>query len=234
MQTRYDTSEWKSETVFGRRLFIYNYAMRADELSGWDLIKTVSVEHEEEEVTEKIHIWKATASQEDSLRISIVETADWLQAHEFLKLELEHCMNPEIRHTSGTTQKAGDVQYFANAEDSATPAAVFFTRGNLQINVRSLGEKPVNALRIAMRMDARLLNPLPAGSAPPADSAHPISLVATPPDTVRILDKLPEFASGWRWLRVEVPDGEVRREGDALLYIPATAGSKVIQTLRLN
>ena len=30
METKYDTTEWESETVLGRRLFIYNYAMRGN------------------------------------------------------------------------------------------------------------------------------------------------------------------------------------------------------------
>src|SRR5215470_8039444 len=121
MQKGYDTSEWASETVFGRRLFIYNYAMQPGDLNGWDLVKTVGVEHEPE-VTETTYIWTGTASQEDSLHISIVETSDWSEAHRFLKLELEHCMRPGIPQTSPGTQKAGDVQYAADAEDSTTPA----------------------------------------------------------------------------------------------------------------
>jgi hypothetical protein len=55
MDTRYDTTKWKSETSLGRTSFIYNYGMRGNEFTGRELIKTVITDHEVG-VREKIYL----------------------------------------------------------------------------------------------------------------------------------------------------------------------------------
>ena len=235
METKYDTTEWESETVLGRRLFIYNYAMRGNELSGWELVKTVIVQHEPD-VTEKTYLWKRKSAEEELIQVYVIETPYWSHAQQYLKMQLHHCMHPEIPRGTSKAANIGDVQYVGKAGDSSKVEALFFSRGNLQINVRSAGKKAVDVLRFAQDMDARFVKP-PVKSGPKAQASRklrPGKVSVKKGQKAVIVEKLPEPVTRSGWLRVEVPDGEIRREGDSLYYIPDTAGAKSIQIVRLS
>lgn len=235
METKYDTTAWESETAEGRRLFIYNYAMRGDELPRWELVKTLVVQHEPE-VTERTYLWKHKAAEEELIQISIIETPRWSHAQQYLKMQLDHCMRPEISRGTSKAATIGDVQYAGYANDSNKAAAFLTSRGNLQISVRSAGKKAVNVLPIARNIDDRFIKP-PAKTGARARAwkkLRPGELSVKKGKPAIILEKLPVPVTRSGWLRVEVPDGELRREGDALYYIPGTSGAKRIQIVNLS
>jgi hypothetical protein len=236
MESKYNKNEWEQGTTLGRRLFAYNYGMRGNEFAGWELIKTIFMENELG-VGEKIYMWKRKKSQEDELvQVSVTESSYWRHAQHHLMNQLQHCMRPDIPRGKGKTASIGDVQYIGQAPDSKEIAAVFFSRGNLQINVRSVGTKPVDVVTLAKKLDNRFIKP-------PTKTEEKAGLVSTlKPGKLKVkkaerailLDKLPEPTPRSGWTKVLVPEGELRRDGDILYFTGEKAGQKSVEILNFK
>lgn len=235
MDNEYNPTEWATRVALGRRVFVYNYALRGDEFRGWELVKTTDVEHEKG-LGERVFILKRNRGEDEVIHISVVETSYWAHALEQLKSQLEHCMRPNIAQAKGRTAEIGDVQFEAKAPGSRTVQAVFFARGNLEVTVRSVGDTPVDVVRFAAEMDQSFTRPLGAQrrKVEAAKRLKPATLAVKKRRKTVFLERLPERTRRAGWVRAIAPDGELRREDDTLYYFPDQAGQKRIEIVNLS
>jgi hypothetical protein len=236
MESKYDEKEWDAATSVGRRLFLYNYWMRGTEFPGWDLIKSVVMETEPDHKT-KVFLWKNKNSrQEELVQISVYESSYWRHAQYHLKDQLEHCMRPNIPHGKGALARVGDVLYAGEDPHSKRIAAIFFSRGNLQITVASAGKQTADVVKFVKKLDDRFVAPPTKDdrAAKIVRALKPARIKTRKTQRVVLVENLPEpvFRSGW--LRVTVPDGELRRDGDILYYTCDTAGKKKVGILNFK
>jgi hypothetical protein len=236
MKASYDKQAWEQETGLGRRLYIHNFGLRGNEFAGWELIKTV-VNAIETGVTEKFYLWRPKGGKEDEMvQVAVIESHYWRHAQQHLLNQLEHCMRPDLPRGKGSLAKIGDVQYAAEIQEARTVGAVFFTRGNLQIAVRSVGTKTVDVQKFAKRLDDRLAKaPTKAEKAKGlVTSAEPVSVKVKKKLAVVLIDRLPEATPRSGLTRVIVPEGEARREGDTLYFFSEQTGDKRVEVLNFK
>ena len=236
MDSKYDQKQWERETNIGRRLFIHNFGMRGDELPGWNLIK-IAVMENEPGAAEKIYMWKKKKSEEEELvQVSVVESGYWRHSQQHLANQLHHCMRADMPRGKGKTGRVGDVQYIGQAPESGEVTAVFFTRGNLQVNVRSVGRKPVDVLELAQRLDNRFVKP-PSKidlKKERVRTLEPRAVTAKKDKKAILLERLPEAVPRSGWTKVIAPEGEVRRYGDRLCLIAEKDGRKDVEILNFT
>lgn len=235
MESKYDLKSWEQETKLGRRLYIHNFGMKGTELAGWELVKT-SLGENSADAAEKTYIWKHKKSKEEELvQVRVVESNYWRNALQHLHDQLVHCMRPNIPRGKAKTASIGDIQHVGQTPTNET-AAVFFTRGNLQISVRSVGKKPVDVVALAKKLDNRFLKP-PTKT---EEKAGIVSVLKPAQITVKkneravLIDRLPEPVSRSGWIKVITPDGELRRDGDVLYYQGEKAGPRNVEILNFK
>ena len=114
--------------------------MRGNELSGWELVKTVIVQHEPD-VTEKTYLWKRKSAEEEPIQVYVIETPHWSHAQQYLKMQLHHCMHPEIPRGTSKAANIGDVQYVGKAGDSSKVEALFFLAVIFKLTCEAPGKK---------------------------------------------------------------------------------------------
>ena len=145
-------------------------------------------------------------------------------------------MRPDIPRGRAKAAEIGDIQFESQAPDSRTVVAIFFVRGNLQVSIRSAGKRPVDVVRFAADIDQRFTRRFTAAErkAEAVKTLRPATLAPAKAEKAVLLEKLPERTRRAGWVRVIVPDGEVRREDDALHYLPEEPGQKRIEILNLR
>ena len=218
-----DTARWAAETTLGRRLYNHNVLVRGTELRGWEPLKATRAEPEPGVAEQVLLLRRAQREQGDAdLRIDILEAADWRQAQLLLLRALEDCMNPDVPRATGALAQAADIAFAARGSEDRV-GATFAARGNVMFRVTSLSaEAGTEVPGWTRKLDA-LLTQAPAqaspdGSAVKAQRGEAVELIA---DVAS--------AAGPGWLKVIVPDGEVRREGQRLVYVADKAGSRRIE-----
>ncbi len=236
MDSGYDTKKWAAKTDLGKRLFIYNYNMFGNEFSGWELVNSVITEIEPN-VSQKIYIWKNTKAKDEQLiHISIVERSYWQHAQLQLKNELKHCMRPDMPKGKGKITTIGDIRYIGNPPDSKKVTAVFFSRGNLQITIRSVGQSKVDVVKFAKKMDNRFVKPPTKAEEKSgfAKKIKPVKIAVKKQVKVVVIDKLSEPVPRSGWLRAMSEDGELRRDGDTLKCIYQKGGKKKVELMQFG
>lgn len=227
---RTDLETWAAETDLGRRVFNYNYRMTGREIRGYELVNTVDMQREPD-LTERVYIWRKKGGDGKQLiRVGIAEAAEWRRAQTQLQSQLAESMRPDIPRGRGKLAKVGDIS-FAAGDERVASAAVSFARGNLTVDVASAGGEPVDVAAIAASLDRQF-------SAPPkpqelaaarALDRSPAPLEVAKPASITLAERLPEPILRNGWLKVIVPDGEIARVGDTLIYRAASAGSKRVE-----
>jgi hypothetical protein len=187
-------------------------------------------------IREKVYLWQNKAAGEQELvRVGVIELEDWRQAQQQLNTVLRYCMRPEIPRGTGKLASLGDVSFVGREADSDIPAAIFFTRGNVCVTASSVGEKSVDVSEIALGLDhalnglgekRTLLKIRSLRSRAPIHKA--IKVKAR--ETKTVMEYLPREAPEGVWLKVVAPDGELRRTGNALVYVSLKSGKKSIAT----
>lgn len=217
----HDTVRWAAETDLGRRLFNHNVQIKGTELRGWTLMKSARAQSAPD-LVEQVTLLRRDGKKDGDadLRIDIVEAADWRRAQQRLLETVLDCMNPDIARASGTLAKAGDV-VFAAADGPGAGAAAFGVRGNVLWRVTRLASAEIDVSRWAQKLDALL------SAAPAAASLDTQSVTVRPGEAV-VVAELPD-PGGAQWLKVIVPDGELRREGSRLLYTADKGGAKRVR-----
>ena len=229
MNTHYNAEEWAAETTVGRQVFNYNYRMLGREVQGWKLAKVVTMQ-ESPDATERAYLWQSKSDPDrEMVRVSITERHNWRSAQESLREQLDYSMRPAIPRGTKTLAQVGDVNYVGREAQTEIAAAISFTRGNVCVSVSSVGERNVDVSAIARTVDRAL-------SAPPARREVEKGRVRAAPKVAAVeaeeahvlVDNLGQAAPGGGWLKVIVPDGELRREGNTLIYASAQGGEKQV------
>jgi hypothetical protein len=229
MKSQYDLKAWASETSRGRQLFNHNFRMSGRELAGWQLLKAVPM-HRDRSLAETTYLWQSKeAPDRQVVRVSVAELHDWRAAQKHLRDALAHCMRPDLPRGSGGLAEVGDVEFVARAAPSDVPAAMQFARGNVAVAVNSVGSVTVDVSDVAAGVD-RALADAPAKVASPRTMAKrltPKTVTVKRREGVHLVKDLSKV--GDRWLKAIVPDGELRRRGNALVYTSPEPGKKTVQ-----
>ena len=229
MESQYDLKAWASETTRGRRVFNHNFRMSGRELAGWQLLKAVPM-HRDRSLTETAYVWQSKeAPDRQVIRVSVAELPDWRSAQKHLRDALAHSMRPDLPRGTGGLADVGDVEFVARVVPSDVPAAIQFARGNIAVAVNSVGSVAIDVSDVASGVDRTLAEP-PAKMASPRTMAKRLS-----PKTVTVrrragVDLVKDLRRvGDRWLKAIVPDGELRRRGNVLVYKSSEPGKKAVQ-----
>jgi hypothetical protein len=236
MNSRYNIEEWAAATTLGRQVFNFNYRMLGKELKGWKLLKAVTMQ-EGRDVTEKVYIWQSkSAPGSEMIRISITERHHWRHAQESLAEQLSQSTRPDIPQGTKKLATVGDINFVGREPQSDIPAAVSFVRGNMCVSVSSVGEKNVDVSQVAATLDRALSERPPESEVKKGRVRESVrtAAAAVADESNVLIDNLPEAAPPDGWLKVIVPDGEVRREDDTLIYVPSQAGDKSIATFSVE
>jgi len=232
MHAQYNVEEWAAGTTRGRRVFNYSYRMLGTELKGWELLKVVTVQ-ETPEVTEKVYLWQSKSTPgRELVRVGITERHHWRLAQESLHQHLTHCMRPDIPRGTKKLAEMGDVNYVGREPRTDVPAAISFTRGNVCVTVSSVGDKSVDVSEIAASVD-RALSERPAKGEEKKGRvrARAPKVVALEANKARVLiENLQKATPRAGWLKIIVPEGELIREGNALMYVSPEGGKKSVDT----
>ena len=236
MDTRYNIKEWAAGTTRGRQVFNYNYRMLGAEIKGWKLAKVVTMQ-ESPEVTERVYLWQSKSEPEsETVRISVTERHNWRLAQESLHQHLLECMRPDIPRGTKKLAQLGDVVFVGREPQTDIPGAISFTRGNVFVSVSSVGERTSDVSAIAAGLDGAL-------SEPPAKrelEKGKLQLLSPKAATVKaneahvLIENLREAAPGGEWLKIIVPDGELSRKGDALIYVSPQGGEKHVSAFAIS
>lgn len=232
MNTHYNVEEWAAETTRGRQVFNYNYRMLGTEVRGWKLAKVVTMQ-ESRDATERVYLWQSKSeSKREMIRVDITERHNWRLAQESLREHLNHCMRPDIPRGTKKLTLVGDVNFVGREPQTDIAAAISFVRGNVCVSVSSVGERNVDVSKIATTLDRAL-------SVPPAkrEVEKGKVRVLTPKvatvkanETYVLIKDLREATPRGGWLKIIVPDGELSRKGDALIYVSTQSGEKQVGT----
>jgi hypothetical protein len=230
MQSTYDQNAWEQDTKLGRRLYIHNFGLKGTEFAGWELVKT-SLGETSEEMSEKTYIFKHKKSKDEVLvQVRVVESSYWRNALSHLNEQLMQCMRPDIPRGKAKMAKIGDVQHVGETPNKET-AAIFFTRGNLQISVSSVGMKPVDVTAFARSLDNRLTKPPTKSEEDKALATRkkPLKIKAKKRAMTVLIDALDEPVPRSGWTKVLVADGEVRKEGETLFLVDDRGGDRTVE-----
>jgi len=217
-----DIEQWAAEVIEGRRIFNAGFRMLPDDLQDWEFVKSVPIETSREG-SELVHMWQRGGGRE-LLRIQVAELADWSQALERLREDLQMSMRSDIPRATGALGKLGDIAFGARTPETDIPAAVTFVRGNVFVSVRSVGDRVADASPAASWLDEALSRP--PRPKDPAGKAIRTRWIETKPRRAGmeeiIVGRVAE-ATAEGWLKVLATDGELRRRGDSLIYVSGSA-----------
>lgn len=233
MEPQYDIKAWAVETTVGRRVFNCNFRMLGREVKGWQLLKAVPM-HRDRRSSEMTYLWRSTEAPEQLVRVSGSELTDWREAQKQLMDMLMHSMRPDLPRGTGRLAEVGDIQFVARAPGSDIPAAVQFTRGNIAVAVNSVGSVTIDVSDIAAIVDRALSEPptkVPSLRTL-AKRQVPKTVLVKGKTGVSLVKNLKKV--GDAWLKAIVPDGELRRKGEALVYLSPQPGKKTVQIFNIR
>ncbi len=228
MNTKYDKNEWAAGTTLGRQVFNYAYRLTGAEFKGWKLLKTVTMQ-EGRDLTERVYIWQSNSDpKHEMVRVSITERHDWRLAQESLHQYLMECMRPDIPRGTKKLAPLGDVNFVGREPQTDIAGAITFTRGNVCVSISSAGEKGVDVSEMAAMLDRALSEPPAKAEAGKrrARAGIPESVDVMARKPFVLIEKLPEAVPRGGWMKIIVPDGELHRKGDALIYVSPDGGKK--------
>jgi hypothetical protein len=142
------------------------------------------------------------------------------------------CSSPvqkPIPRGTGTLAALGDIEFVARAAQSDIPAAIQFTRGNFAVAVNSVGSVSMDVSDISSIVDRMLMEPpirIPS-LRKYAKQIAPRSVRTRGTEEAALIKDV-KFA-GDAWLKVIVPDGELRRRDGAIEYMTKRPGPKPVQ-----
>lgn len=230
MTSQHAVDGWADGTRRGRQVFNYGYSPSGRGFQGWTLLKTVTM-RDDGDAVEKAYIWQgANDPGREQIRIDVTERHAWRLAQESLSARLEECMRPDMPRGTKALAQVGDVVFVGRAAVTDVPAAVLFSRGNVCVSVASVGERTVDVSAVAFGVD-RALGDSPSGKELELGEvrvqAPRVAAVRTNEAFV-LIPSLQKAAPRGVWLKVVVPDGELARKGDAVVYVSPRGGKKEV------
>lgn len=236
MNSHYNKEEWVAVTDKGRQVYNYNYNLSGNQFKGWKLIKTI-VLTENKELTERTYLFENSADPKHEIaRIDVVERNGWDQAQESLHQSLLEKMRTDIPKGTGELEEIGDVNYVAREQKSDIPAAISFTRGNIFLSINCVGDRNFDVTGIADQIDNELYK-APSAAKQKTDKIRTLKPTEAPVhagEPYLLIRNLKKLAPRKMWLKIIVPDGELKRKGEDLIYISPTEGKKRITILATN
>jgi hypothetical protein len=228
MNATYDVEEWANGTTRGRQVFNFNYRMLGSELKGWKLVKVVTMQ-EGGEATARVYLWQSKSDPaREMVRISITERHHWRLAQESLREHLMNCMRPDIPKGTKKLAQLGDVIFVSREPQTDIAAAMSFSTGNMCVTVSSVGESNVDVATIATTLERALSAPPAKGELEKGKVGVQAPRVATVKanEAYVLIKNLQEAVPRGGRLKIIVPDGELSRKGDALVYVSPQGGEK--------
>ena len=145
-------------------------------------------------------------------------------------------MRPNIPRGTGKVASVGDVNLVARDLRSDFVAAIQFTRGNVAVVINSIGQVNIDVSEIAASVD-RSISESPTKQPSLRTLAKrqtPNTVVIKAKESATLVKSIKKVSEGNTWLKVIVPDGEVVRKGDALLYSSPKPGKKTVQIFAIR
>jgi len=146
------------------------------------------------------------------------------RAQKHLTEILDHNMRPDL---PGSIVGLGDISFVTRAPQSDIPAAIQFTRGNIAVAVNSVGSVTIDVSSVATTID-RLLGD-PTAKLPSVrrltTAQPPKTVVAKGREGSTLVKDLKNVGNAW--LKVIVPDGELRRKENTIVYV-SRQGKKAV------
>jgi len=141
-------------------------------------------------------------------------------------------MRSNIPRGTKKLAQVGDVNFVGREPQTELAAAISFVRGNVCVIVSSIGEKTADVSKIAITLD-RALGAHPSKR----EVANGRVRVQTPKvaivkanEAYILIKNLQAVAPRGGWLKVIVPDGELSRKENELIYVSEHSGKKLIGT----
>ena len=229
MNTNYNLEEWAAATSKGRQVYNHSYHLSDKAFKGWRLIKVVVLSNTKEGAANAYMFENPKNPGQEMIRIDILEEYSRQSAQAMLRNHLTECMRPDILSGTRNVAKIGDINFVNRVPESDIPAAIFFTRGNIFLSMNSVGEKDIDLSDFAVQLDDDLNKPgsSPAGGKEKIRVLPPKASVTLKAGDAHILIKdVRKVTPRDTWVKIIVPDGELSRKGDAIIYSSETGGAK--------
>jgi hypothetical protein len=236
MDSNYNIEAWATKTDQGRRVYNHNYYLSGAAFKSWSLIKVVAL-GDNKDLTAKAYFWESLSNpKHEMVRIDITERHYWRMAQASLHESLRESMRPDIPNGTKDLAQTGDVNFVGRVPESDIPAAINFTRGNIFLSINSIGDKSVDVSEIASYID-QALSIVPSKNMMLKEKIRvlkPTEVSAKTNETFVLIKNIRKLAAPETWLKIIVSGGELRREGDALLYVPDQEGKKQVNIFAIN
>lgn len=220
--------EWAGRTTLPVNLFIRHFFISESIVEGWRLLRATPIQ-----IPGFPHLvqslWAPEAgSAEALLRLDAYECDSRRAAHELLIHLIGEFQTSVI--TRRDEVGIGDVSFTPLGEDG-----VVFSRGNLVLYLGRAGTAPLPIMEIAKRVDERLVE-TPAGGGPATGAAPSATARLASGDTAgpRVLTMETSPAEQPKYQKIFSASGEVRVEGDQLIYEPTRAGPTEIEVFSID
>ncbi len=245
MNTPHDMAAWRVAAAGAPALFIHHYRMRSAELKGWELVNVANMADAPGAI-EHIYMWAKKGSEGKALlRVSISEFSDVGSALLGLQGVLANSMNPDIAPAPKALAPAAGVAFAARggAAKGATKGAkatkgdlhaAWLQLGNLSLRIDSVGDDAADVAPLVKLLATRFTNP-PTDKALAGSQASEIqpaarARAAVAGEATPLIESLAEHTQRGAWVQVLAPTGELRREGDAVVYSGPASGQRAARS----
>jgi hypothetical protein len=228
MESHHDVDAWLAELAGHPSVFNHNLRLRAGEFKGYELVNEVRIAGSNG-CTEHVYIYALRkAATETLLRVSVTEHPDARHALLALQETLAHSMNPEVDRAGGKLARLADIGFALAGEDKGKGlGGALLSVGNVALSVRSVGKAAADVSAAAEHVGKLLVTP------PDKSTQRAGHAAALPPpaakmragETLTLIEHLPDTGPAADRIQVIAPAGELRREGDSLVYVAAADGS---------
>lgn len=228
MESHHDVDAWLAEMAGRPRVFNHNLRLRAGEFTGYELVNEALIAGSNG-TTEHVYIYALRkAATETLLRVSVAEHPDARHALLAMIEALDNSMNPEVARASSKLARLADIGFaLASEGDDKGLGGALLSVGNVALSVRSVGKASADVSAAAERV-GKLLGTPPDKSTQRAGHAAALPPPATKMragEVLTLIEHLPDTGPGADRIQVIAAAGELRREGDSLVYVAAADGS---------
>lgn len=244
MNTPHDMGAWRAAAAGVPPVYIHHYRMRGAELKGWELVNVAEMADSPGAI-EHVYLWARKGRDGKALlRVAISEFTDIGSALLGLHGVLANSMNPDVPPAPKTLAPAAGVAFAARAavvkgakSAKADLHAAWLQLGNLTLRIDSVGDEPADVTPLTRLLATRFAKP-PSDAARAGPLLHELkpparpraAVAAEPGAAAALIENLRDHTQGGGWVQVLAPSGELRREGDAVLYTGPAAGRRAARS----
>jgi len=232
MESLHDVDAWLAEIAKRPSVFNHNLRLRAGEFKGYALVNE-AVLTGSNGAAEHVYIYALrNAATETLLRVSVTEHPDARHALLAMAEALDHCMNPEVARAGGKLGRLADLGFTAQGEGGKGLGLALLSVGNVALSLRSAGKGAADVAAPAEHVGKMLSTPPAKGAQREGQAAAlpPPKVELRAGEVLTLIEHLPATGPGAERIQVIAPEGgELRREGDALVYVSTVRGSPRIE-----